>query len=100
MPEYKPKNKGVHLSAWVSDEQAAKLDALCAASGRSRSVVIRNLIDAQPIPDKSYVRMLNQLASLGGLIKSHVTAGRQGEALALGRDVVRIAHALRDAVGK
>lgn len=95
MPE-QPKHKGVHLSVWISDELAAKLDAMTAASGLSRSMVIRRLIDGQPVPEKSYVRTLNELSRIGGLIKSHVTAGKPGEALALGREVVRIARELRD----
>lgn len=97
MPEYHPKNKGVHLSVWISDEQAAKLEAMTAASGLSRSKVIRRLLDGQTIPERSYTRTLSELARIGGLIKSHVTAGRQDEALALGREVLKIARSLQDA---
>lgn len=89
-------HKGVHLSVWISDELAAKLDAMTVASGLSRSMVIRRLLDEQSIPEKSYVRTLNELARIGGLIKSHVTAGKPGEALAMGREVVRIARELRE----
>lgn len=88
-------NSGVHLSVWVSVEQAAKLDALAAGCGKTRSEVIRFLIDARPLPDQSYARLLQQLAKTGGLLKHLGTTGQDNKVFAQGREVVSIARRLK-----
>lgn len=93
----KPKNKGAHLSLWITDAQAEKLNALSAASGLTRSNVVRRLIDGQAIPEKSYARTLGELGRLGGLIKSHIEGDERAEALAIAREVLDIARELRGA---
>lgn len=90
----KPKNKGVHISFWVSDEQAEKLDALAIASGQTRTKVLKALIDNRPLIDKSYWRTYSQLASIGGLIKGRVDNGEHGNAYKLGMKVLQIAREL------
>lgn len=92
-----PKHKGKHLSLWITDAQAEKLTAMSAASGLSRSDVIRRLVDGLTVPEKSYARTLGELGRLGGLIKSHVEGGERAEALEIAREVLAIARQLREA---
>lgn len=90
----RPKNKGVHVSFWVTDEQAQKLDALAEASGQTRTKILKALIDNAPIIDRSYWRTYSQLASIGGLIKGKLDSGEHSDAYRLGQQILKIAREL------
>ena len=88
------KHRGVHMSFWVSDKQAEKIEALAVASGQTRTKVMKALIDKAPLLDRSYWKTYSQLASIGGLIKGRVDSGQHGDAYRLGVEILRIAREL------
>lgn len=88
------KHCGVFVGCWITHEQAEKLEALAAASGQTKTKILKALIDNQPIIDKSYWRTYSQLASIGGLIKSKMDSGQHGDAYKLGQRVLKIAREL------
>lgn len=88
------KHNGVFVGCWLSQEQAEKLEALAAASGQTKTKILKALIDNQPIIDKSYWRTYSQLASIGGLIKAKMDSGQHSDAYRLGQRVLKIAREL------
>ena len=89
------KRKGVHVSFWISDEQAEKLDELAMSSGLTRSKIWKALLDRKMIPERSFARLCGEIAKIGGLIKGKVVSGKHGDAYRLGQELVKIARALK-----
>lgn len=90
------KNRGTFVGVWLSDEFYSKLRELAALSGKSQSEALRALIAQKPLPNKSFVKTLNQIAKIGGLIKAKVDSGEHGNAYALGQKVCRIVQEIRE----
>lgn len=79
------KRAGVCVSLWLDDEQIAKLGELEKSTGKSRSDVIRGLIDRKRLPDISFWQTYQMLAQLGAHLKRTGDEKTGAEILAIAR---------------
>lgn len=89
------KHKGYHLSVWISDEAAERLDELCAMSGRTKTKVVNALILDKPVPERSFARTVAYIAKLGGLLKHSIELGQSERVYQLGEQILKIARSLK-----
>lgn len=68
------KHKGTRIQIWLNDKHIEKLNCLASLTRKTRTRVIRDLLDGQDLsktPDKSCRDAVAQLGRIGGLMKIH-----------------------------
>lgn len=79
------KREGSCVSLWLDNDQVKKLAELAKSSGKSRSDVIRAMIDRKRLPDVSFWQTYQMLAQLGAHLKKTGDQATGAEILAIAR---------------
>ena len=87
------RHKGTQIHFYLDEARLKKLDTIAEVTGKSRTAILKGLIDNKDfskIPDRSCFEVAGQLGRIGGLLKMNRTGGKE-----LAEEVLKIAREIR-----